>query len=754
MKRKLLFFAVLFVLGEALLQNPAITVKSPKEKYYDSLRAAFSGELVGTISSFENAKGYDVINIKCMDHKLGVSIYISEGNDVNYQVGDILKVTGNFIKPKHGTNPGQFDNYNYARARGKDLTVFDPEISVVGSEASSFFNRIKNKLVYLKRVLSHIIDKSADPETAGVLKAMLLGDKTELPDNVKEDFQRCNINHLTALSGLHIGLIAGTVYKLLRLLGLPYLFSGTVGIFFTFSYGYMTGASDSTMRAAIMLTFVIVGDILGRFSDLLTAMAVSLFILVFSNPLKLYDTGFLFSYAAVIGIGVVYPCLSKLIPDYDIKKYSGVRKFIYKILYAFISSLLFSISVLSVTLPLNLYFYGSFCPWSVLLNLIVIPLAAPLLLFGIVGILVGLLSYSLAGILLVPSKLILRLYMGLCGVTVKLPYSTVIAGAMKSWQMILYYGLLVMLCALLFLGRERGDSELMKRPNRDHFLKLKKLYLRSLFVNISLLVVSATLIVLVLWRPKEDMVTFLDVGQGDSILLRTRCGETILVDGGSSSEKKVGENIILPALKHYGISRVDHVIITHSDMDHINGIVELLNMQERSGVKVGTFYMPYACKDVDTYKELAENALNAGTSVSYLRPGMKLNKEGFTMTCIYPKADRPFDNANDMSTVMVADYDGVRLLLTGDIGSEAEPELYSYKDLIEDIDILKVAHHGSRYSTSDEFLDIVKPKSAVISCERGGSYGHPHKELIERLEEHGVKWTCTSDIGAFEVRKR
>ncbi len=748
MKRKLLFIAVLFVLGEAILQNPAITVKSPKEKYYDSLRAAFSGSMTGEVRSFERAKGYNIVNLKTDDHGLGVSVYISEENALQFRVGDVLTVSGTFNKPKHATNPGQFDNYNYSRARGKDLTVFDPEIGVVGSTSSSFINRIKNRLVYLKNVFSHIIDRSADAETAGVLKAMLLGDKSELSDDVKEDFQRCSIGHLLAVSGLHIGLVAGTVYKLFRLLGLPYLLSGSIGIFFTFSYGYMTGASDSTMRAAIMLTFVIVGDILGRFSDLLTAMAVSLLILVISNPTKLYDTGFLFSYSAVIGIGAVYPCLSKLIPEYDIKKYAGVKKHIYKLSYAFISSLLLSISVLLVTLPLNLYFYGSFCPWSLLLNLIVIPLAAPLLLFGILGVIAGLVSYSLAGIFIMPSKLILRLYMLLCGVTFKLPCSNVIAGAMKIWQMVLYYALLGGLCVLIYLRSDQRNTESKRRRIGNHFLKKKRLYCGSLFA------VSVALFFLVLWRPKEDMVTFLDVGQGDSILLRTRSGETVLVDGGSSSEKKVGENIILPALKHYGISRVDHVIITHSDMDHTNGIVELLNMQEKSGVKVGTFYMPYACKDVDTYKELAENALNAGTSVSYLRPGMKLNKEGFAMTCIYPKADRPFDNANDMSTVMVADYDGVRLLLTGDIGSEAEPELYSYKDLIEDIDILKVAHHGSRYSTSDEFLDIVKPKSAVISCERGGSYGHPHKELIERLEEHGVKWTCTSDIGAFEVRMR
>lgn len=259
---------------------------------------------------------------------------------------------------------------------------------------------------------------------------------------------------------------------------------------------------------------------------------------------------------------------------------------------------------------------------------------------------------------------------------------------------------------------------------------------------------AAMLFVLVYRIPVNRFVMF-DVGQGCSMLLQTRSGLHILVDGGSTSENGVGEYIIAPALKHYGIRRLDYIIITHADADHINGLYYLLEGADSGGVGVKTLLMPMLCKDMEAYQELKDTAQGHGVGTAYLAPGMTLCDAEIKMTCMHPSLGDIRESLNDMSAVLAVCYGDTKLLLTGDISEEAEEQLYRYQSLLADTDILQVAHHGSKYSTSTEFLQRVSPKTALISCGERNRYGHPHKELMDRLALAGCKVRITAREGAI-----
>lgn len=757
MKRKLLGVTILYVLGVAILQNLGFSVfwkEGRKDVYPDN---NFSGEVIGEVTGYSLTSSAYILHITsiCVSYddvksavRLGVFCYMEEPQ--GYAIGDIISVSGSFNEPEQSTNPGQFNTALYYRCRGTDLTSYQPEVTLVLplSERQDIgylqeiICKVKQRLYEFRWKLAAVYDNLLDAENAGILKGMVLGDRSGLSKEIQTLYQKNNISHLLAISGLHIGLVSGLLYGLLRLAFGSYLLSGIVGIIITFAYGYMTGASDSSMRAAVMLSISMVGAMLGRTCDLLTAMAISALIIITVNPLKLYDAGFLFSYGAIIGIGIVYPCMEKGL---------GLKKKISKMLAV-------SLSIQLVTLPVSLYFYGAVAVYSILLNLIVIPLATPILIFGFAGGILGLLGgltffRLLAGWLLFAACILIALITQLCRFVIRLPLASVILGAMQERQIYIYYAGLILLCGCLYYrsvsvsGKENakpGDKELVRRC-------LSNMILCSWRHAAACSMLMLLMLVQLIFRRPVNQLTMLDVGQGDSILLQSKSGLHILVDGGSTSQSDVGQYVLQPALHFYGIRRLDYIIVTHADADHINGILYLLEQSDQLETVVDTLLIPLLCKDIEEYQELLQTAGAHGVRVSYLVPGMCLQDEEISMTCLHPSPERNYPDINDMSTVLEVSYGDTSILFTGDISTEVEDELLAYQELLASTDILKVAHHGSRYSTSESFLNLVSPKLSLISCGENNRYGHPHTELIFRLEASGSKILLTPEYGAIEI---
>ena len=236
----------------------------------------------------------------------------------------------------------------------------------------------------------------------------------------------------------------------------------------------------------------------------------------------------------------------------------------------------------------------------------------------------------------------------------------------------------------------------------------------------------------------NSRVTFLDVGQGDCICVELKSGETYIFDCGSSSRRNVGEYVLLPYLKYRGIQKLNAVFISHDDVDHRNGVDELMILGPNEGIEIECLYAP-----------------------GDIRKGDGWTTENGSFQCLHPEQGEPVgDNASSQCFFVELNENGInlRILLTGDVEKEGETELISTiqevqkKNVgINNLDVLKVAHHGSAYSSRDALLELIRPKVAVISCGRNNSYGHPHKETLQRLEKIGSQVVVTTDGGAITL---
>ena len=320
---------------------------------------------------------------------------------------------------------------------------------------------------------------------------------------------------------------------------------------------------------------------------------------------------------------------------------------------------------------------------------------------------------------------ILAFYRMTCEFCDSLPGNSLTFGRPEIWQMALYLSLLF---AILLLKKK------IKLPFRWG--------------------IALVALLLLIWRPGSELkITFLDVGQGDCIYIENDNGDCYLVDGGSSSVSHVGKYRLLPFLKFQGAGILEAVFVTHPDEDHCNGIMELLEQGEAQGIRVKNLVLPDVSESVknEGYLTLVQAAGKAKIPISYLSRGQRLENGRLILTCLHPEKGDRNTEPNEYSIVLKASYGNFSALLTGDIEGNGERELT--ESLTEEpaggrVTVLKAAHHGSKYSTPEAFLESERPVYAVISCGKKNSYGHPHRELLERLENCGAEILITWESGA------
>lgn len=318
--------------------------------------------------------------------------------------------------------------------------------------------------------------------------------------------------------------------------------------------------------------------------------------------------------------------------------------------------------------------------------------------------------------------MILSLYEMLCNLFLKLPYSILTFGRPDKFSCILYYGGLL----LFFLCYSR--------------------YQKKWAVFFCLTMIG------VFYHPNPSCltVTMLDVGQGDGIFIENVTGQNFLIDGGSSSIKQLGKYCIVPCLKSKGISAIDYACITHMDEDHISGLTELLENCDKAGnIRINHLIMPDTSLRDEAYENMKQLAESKNVPVIYLKKGDKLKNGNLKFTCLHPYPEFVTDSRNNYSTVLWMQYGEMDMLFTGDVSDEGEEAIIESQ--LPQCEFLKVAHHGSKYTNSENFLSQVLPKYAIISAGENNRYGHPHTETLERLEAIGTKTFCTINCGAIEI---
>lgn len=628
------------------------------------------------------------------------------------KIGSRIRIRGYPSEFDKATNPGQFDMKFYYQILGVSFRLSN---AYVLAESISY-SRFQEGLYELRSHLAAQLDACLNDEDAGVMKAMLLGTKGTLDEELKALYQRNGIAHILAISGLHISLLGMGTYSLLRRLGLPVGAGALAAAVLMFCYGVMTGFSVSMLRAVIMFLLHMLAKIVGRTYDMLTATGVAAVLILIEQPLYLYYGGFIFSFGCVVGIGLVLPALTETKLSLP-----GAQK-----------NLLSGAAMAVISYPMYLWFYYQFPPYSVLLNLFVVPLMSFLMAAGPVLLCLRIFCPGLASLAVFLIHGILKIYEISCNICDRLPGHVFTPGKPQAWQLVIY---LIVLAVLVFL----------------HAFQKNRIPLK---LRWSAVLVGIVLLSIRPWNALE--LTFLDVGQGDCIYIKSRTGKCYLIDGGSTSVSSVGKYRIIPFLKCKGAGELEAVIVTHPDEDHINGITELLDEGQVQGIRVKNLVLPEietALKNA-SYKELELVAENAGVLVSYISAGEGIKDADMTMRCINPVQGEIYLEPNEYSVVLELSEGDFSALLTGDaegVGESVVFEMLAGRWSREPVTVLKAAHHGSRYSTSEELLKVIKPQVTVISCGEDNPYGHPHEETLERLKAAGCEVLTTPQYGAITV---
>ena len=623
-------------------------------------------------------------------------------------IGDIVTAEGKLGAPEKARNEGNFDPESYYASIGIEA-VADTRQKVSVRKTGNPFYRAADA------VRRHFKDsfETAAPAHKGELSSIIIGDKSDLAPQIKDLYSENGIAHILAISGLHISFAGLVLYKLLRKTGLSVGYSTVLAGICVLGYVILTGSSISAWRACVMFLFAAAADVFGRSYDALTALSIQAIVTLLFTPEAIQGASFIMSYTAVLSIIISNEAFGNVL--YRLKGNLTVLRVL-------LSDIISSVSIFILMLPVNLYFYHSVPLYSVFLNMLIIPLSTILMPLGAAVGIFGKICHPLGVFFAGGAERILDFYTFACNAFSNLPFNHITPGTPGVIACIMFFSAFAWWFVLWKLHFEEGLKERISDPAgraEDVFAFFKD--------RVRLMAVSAVPFIVafaVMLRPKRESfyISMIDVGQGDCILVHTAAGKNLLFDGGSSDIKNVYKNRIKPFLESRGINRIDLLSVSHTDADHVNGLTELLKESDerdknRGNIKVGTLLLPHlddTLKD-DFYIELQELAKKKRIETGYVKEGVSISGEGFDMECLSPDVNAYSKDKNELSAVFKLTTDNISILFTGDMTEESERLLLN-KGADVNADILKTAHHGSNYSSCEEFIEAVSPGLCIISC--------------------------------------
>lgn len=670
-----------------------------------------------------STKNYPIRNIKCTGKEEKIN---------SLREGMHVRLEGMLVLPELPRNPGQFNRRIYESGKKIDFYLENPTVLEVKEQRSG----VREVVEIWKTEMMNRCEKIYPDAEASILEAMLFGEKRELSGDIKELYQAAGISHVLVISGLHISLLALAVAGILRRLGFPMPVWVILSVGVLAGYGILIGQPTTAVRALLMF-FVLQGArLLGRSYDLLSALAFAGILMLLDNPDLILDGGCRLSFCAVIGVGWYVSEKNKIFRSIGEKEKRKNRGKGGKgsSAGAILENIRAGWYLWLFTLPVMLDTFYQVSVVGILWNLVAIPLLPVIIASGGLGVVLAGWNIFLGSLAGSPAYGMLQLYQEIGNISEKLPVGMWTTGQ-PSKPVIAGYYLVLFLLVLV-------EKQLIKRE--------KRWKIRKIFPGMELC--SMLLLLLLMAHPwqQREKITFLDVGQGDASLLQSG-GQTLLLDGGSTSQKNVGTYVILPYIKQQGISCLEAVVLTHTDQDHINGVTEVLEEGKKGWLTVKNLMYPYWMEGTEQGKQLKKLAEEAGASCRKIRAGDRLTIGKAEAVVLYPKEQEKIAEPNAGSLVLFWKWEGVRAMFTGDLPEEKERELLQNLPACE---ILQVGHHGSATSTCREFLEQVQPSLAVISCAMKNRYGHPSPDTVDRLKKTGCEIRYTMKSGAITIRKR
>ena len=724
----LLCFLMMLVLGIADLAGIPLIRGNPLPASVQSWIKAHPGsEICGEVERYENTEFSQSVYLKktyLIYHSKkfpinNVRVFLKKEEEL--KPGMQIFVKGILKEVEGPTNPGGFDSSRYYACR--HIYYFMKKAVLL--KKTSTYSGYHQAMLMVKEKCRQILENTAGKD-APVFEAIVLGEKTGLDPEIRMRYQLAGIVHILAISGLHISILGMGLYKLMKRVGFGIWPAGIFSLAVMLQYGMMTGGSVSTLRAVTMFLIAMGARITGRIYDMPSAVSVTAMMILAESPAYLLDSGFLLSFGCVLGICVASERICALAGA----KRKGTKVFCE------------SVALWLVTLPVMLKFFGEASLAGLVLNLAVLPSVGVVLAGGVAAMILGFVSIPTGRVMIFPARVLLFLYERLCELAGRSRWCTWIGGEPEIWQITIYYAILV---AVLLIGQYIKESDQTKISRKQHILRIS---------GIVLLILS----ILTLgkqsfrysFKNQTLQITCLDVGQGDGILIRTPDNKHYLIDGGSSSQSELGRYCLLPALKSMGISCLDGIFISHTDKDHLSGVQELLEYMEKGLTTIRAAYLvlPGWTEPPEAWTDLASAAQKAGIKTVTGNAGNIIRSGATAFEILWPESTARGKDVNEEAMVMELTYGDFRMLFTGDIGADTEKKLLS-AGCLNDIDCLKVGHHGSGYSSSEEFLKKVKPELSIISCSSTNTYGHPSPETVKRLKDCGSQIEYTMKNGAI-----
>ena len=666
------------------------------DKVYDSPLYKFKGESVKAEIEVLNvpvkADNYVkfmgcVKSINDTEVKEKVIVYVY--NEKN--IAENSKVTFDGIKfniPDSNRNFGSFDYRKYLTGKNIYFTATADKSKI--TEIESLEMNLPRRLVSFSAYLERRVDKTLPGRTADIFKAVLLGKDDYVDEQTIESFRESGLSHIMAVSGLHLtilvmflGLFIKRLNKWLRFI---------ITTIFIIVFSAIVGFPYSVIRAAVMLIVITFADCLLIEGDSITNLSLIALILIIINPNTIYDTGFVMSFTATLGILSLYTYIRSKMP---VSMPNSIK-----------DSIAITLSAQVGTLPFSVINFGQFSLLAIISNLLIVILLPLIYLFGIISVITGFSMFVNINVMMVD---ILIWWTKFCssipGQIQHIPYNAFVIFGISAFS-------------LSFLT-------ITAWKNRRNAITL---IIMSLFITLSG----------ILWQIKpvnNTKITFLNVEQSDCSLVQS--GTTaFLVDSGT---EYMGKAEVVDYLLRNGVKRLDGIFVSHFDIDHSGGLTHILE-----NVDVSVVYIPDTIDVGKKQYEFLQYAIKNNIPVYTLKAGDKIKMNDVDIKVLHPEENKVLDGKNDSSLVFRAENSDMSILFPGDLEKDN-----ILKDC--DTDLLKVSHHGSKNGSTEEFLHKCTPKIAVISLAENNMYGFPHENTIEKLSKYTDKIYRTDLNGTIEV---
>ena len=637
----------------------------------------------------------------------------------------MIYLKGEYLIPNESRNYKGFNYREYLKTKKIYGTIrVEGKVKVLENNKLNTIFIISNKI--RKEIISRC-DLLLPEQTSKLLIGILIGDKSGISQDIIDDFKTSNLSHMIAVSGAHTSYI---------ILGMTYILTKSkvskrwiyvVTIFILILFMFITNFTSSVTRACFMSIIIMVGNLLYRKSDTINSICLSLLIILIANPFSINEIGLELSYLGTIGIILYNNNIEDLLNRFNIN--SKVSKLLAVSISAYLTIMpimMLKCNTVSLTFFISNFFAYPFLGFSLIL--------------GFITICISLISFELAKIFSIPLNLCLKILIFISKFTSKIPLSKILVKTPYLFSIISIYLLIFILNYIVSIYNSNKNlryfqKKIIKLIKKENLKKSMLLVIISVFLFQSIYYFYSLI-------PRQLKVYFIDVGQGDSCLIVSPNNKKILIDGGEGEPE-----VLLSYLLARRIKTIDYIMISHFDSDHCNGLIEVINTLNVKNIIISN--QAYLC---DEYKNI-KNIINLKKiNVIHVKQGDKLNiEQDLKIDILYPPEKLEYDDLNNNSIVAKVTYNSFSILFTGDIEKSEKNLLEKYKEKLKS-DVIKVSHHGSKTSSSEEFIKAVKPKIALIGVGENNKFGHPNIETIRRLENINCKIYRTDKMGEIVIK--